>query len=254
MSARADGTLERHGGYTTAEGPRELLSVFNPDTGRYLLVDSFEQTVAGDLDPRIVDDELDSPEEVEALARDYLPRAWCRGRPWRRHERRTAIRFGSSRRRGPALPRLRPRAPTHRREDRPHRAGQLRRRLPGRLAAAHPVPATPRDRRAMANRRRAPRGHPAALHHARLQPLDVGAVVGSTAEPPRWSTSRASARARRGAHSLGGPPERKRRLYLLKVLGFTYDEIGVITGDSYSTVNRQLVRAAALIRRARGAH
>ena len=39
--------------------------------------------------------------------------------------------------------------------------------------------------------------------------------------------------------------------YSLKVLGFSYEEIGRITGASYSTVNRQLVRAAALIRRAR---
>lgn len=81
MTASTDGTLARHGGYPTAEGPRELLSVFNPDTGRFLLVDAFEQTVDGDLDPRIVDDELDSPEEVEALARDYLPRARCKARP-----------------------------------------------------------------------------------------------------------------------------------------------------------------------------
>ena len=81
MSARADGTLARYGGYVTPEGPRELLSVFNPDTGRYLLVDSFVETVAGDLDPRIIDDELDSVEEVEGLARDYLPRARCKARP-----------------------------------------------------------------------------------------------------------------------------------------------------------------------------
>jgi RNA polymerase sigma factor (sigma-70 family) len=46
-------------------------------------------------------------------------------------------------------------------------------------------------------------------------------------------------------------PERQRNLYALKVLGFSYDEIGRITGDSYFTVNRQLVRAVALIRRAR---
>ena len=50
---------------------------------------------------------------------------------------------------------------------------------------------------------------------------------------------------------LASLPERKRDLYALKVLGFSYEEIGRITGDSYSTVNRQLVRAAALIRRAR---
>ncbi len=53
---------------------------------------------------------------------------------------------------------------------------------------------------------------------------------------------------------LASLPERKRNLYALKVLGFSYDEIGAITGDSYFTVNRQLVRAASLIRRARGSH
>ncbi len=50
---------------------------------------------------------------------------------------------------------------------------------------------------------------------------------------------------------LASLPERKRDLYALKVLGFSYEEIGRITGDSYSTVNRQLVRAVALIRRSR---
>jgi DNA-directed RNA polymerase specialized sigma24 family protein len=53
---------------------------------------------------------------------------------------------------------------------------------------------------------------------------------------------------------LASLPERKRNLYALKVLGFSYEEIGRITGDSYPTVNRQLVRAAALIRRARTSH
>lgn len=53
---------------------------------------------------------------------------------------------------------------------------------------------------------------------------------------------------------LASLPERKRNLYALKVLGFSYDEIGRITGDSYPTVNRQLVRAASLIRRARTSH
>lgn len=51
--------------------------------------------------------------------------------------------------------------------------------------------------------------------------------------------------------ALASLPERKRNIYALKVLGFSYEEISRITGDSYSTVNRQLVRAAALIRRAR---
>jgi RNA polymerase sigma factor (sigma-70 family) len=38
-------------------------------------------------------------------------------------------------------------------------------------------------------------------------------------------------------------PERKRRLVGLRALGFSYREIGAITGDTHWTVNRQLTRA-----------
>ncbi len=70
-----DGTLVRHGRYSTPCGDREVVSVFNPDTGRFVLVDAFEEPQAGDLDARVVDDQLETPAEVEALVADYLPRA-----------------------------------------------------------------------------------------------------------------------------------------------------------------------------------
>lgn len=75
MTAHHDGTLVRHGRYSTPWGDREVSSVFNPDTGRFVLVDSFEEPQGGDLDARVVDDQLETPAEVEALVSDYLPRA-----------------------------------------------------------------------------------------------------------------------------------------------------------------------------------
>ena len=83
MSAavRPGSTWTRHGRYATPDGFREVVSVRVPDTGRYVLIDALEQLVDGDHDARIVDDELDSPSEAEALATDYLPRAQCKGRP-----------------------------------------------------------------------------------------------------------------------------------------------------------------------------
>jgi len=72
---RLDGTLVRRGRYSTPWGNREVVSVFNPDTGRFVLVDSFEEPQGGDLDARVVDDQLETPAEVEALVADYLPRA-----------------------------------------------------------------------------------------------------------------------------------------------------------------------------------
>lgn len=101
-------------------------------------------------------------------------------------------------------------------------------------------------------RREAVRLHYVTRGHSSL---DVGAVVGSTAEPAALVDEFEQAlELAEALTALAGLPERKRRLYLLKVLGFRYDEIGAITGDSYFTVNRQLVRAARLIRRARGSH
>lgn len=85
--------------------------------------------------------------------------------------------------------------------------------------------------------------------------IDVGAVVGSTAEPAAIVDEFEQAlELEEALAALAGLPERKCRIYLLKVLGFSYEEIGAMTGDSYFTVNRQLTRASALIRRARGAH
>lgn len=48
-------------------------------------------------------------------------------------------------------------------------------------------------------------------------------------------------------------PVRQRRLILLHVSGFTYDEITRMTGDSHRTVERQLLRARRELRRAQAA-
>jgi hypothetical protein len=73
--AELDGSLVRHGNYSTPWGDREVASVFNPDTGRFVVIDAFEAPQQGDLDARIVEDNLETPAEVEALVADYLPRA-----------------------------------------------------------------------------------------------------------------------------------------------------------------------------------
>ncbi len=75
MNPQLDGTLVRHGRYSTPWGDREVVSVFTPDTARFVLVDAFEQPHQGDLDARVIDDQLETPAEVEALVSDYLPRA-----------------------------------------------------------------------------------------------------------------------------------------------------------------------------------
>ncbi len=74
-AARHDSTLVRHGRYATPWGDREVVSVFNPDTDRFVVVDAFEEPQRGDLDPRVVGDQLETPAAVEALVSDYLPRA-----------------------------------------------------------------------------------------------------------------------------------------------------------------------------------
>jgi RNA polymerase sigma factor (sigma-70 family) len=45
-------------------------------------------------------------------------------------------------------------------------------------------------------------------------------------------------------------PERKRRILLLHALGYHYDEIAHLTGDTVRTVDRQRARAKELLRRA----
>jgi DNA-directed RNA polymerase specialized sigma24 family protein len=47
---------------------------------------------------------------------------------------------------------------------------------------------------------------------------------------------------------------RERRLIGLRVAGYTRHQMAAITGDSYRTVDRQLVRAQAQLRTARRAH
>lgn len=46
-------------------------------------------------------------------------------------------------------------------------------------------------------------------------------------------------------------PERKRRIYTLFALGYTYAEIAALTGDTRLTVDRQLRRANELLRNAK---
>jgi len=48
--------------------------------------------------------------------------------------------------------------------------------------------------------------------------------------------------------SLDQLPERKRRMLFLQGLGYSYREIGAITGDSFRTVDRQVARAKAQLR------
>jgi DNA-directed RNA polymerase specialized sigma24 family protein len=46
-------------------------------------------------------------------------------------------------------------------------------------------------------------------------------------------------------------PERKRRILVLHSVGYSYEEVGAITGDTPRTVERQLRRAKRLLRDAR---
>ena len=48
--------------------------------------------------------------------------------------------------------------------------------------------------------------------------------------------------------ALASLPERKRQMYTLYALGFTYDEIGSAAGASHRTVDRQLTRARRRLR------
>ncbi len=57
-------------------------------------------------------------------------------------------------------------------------------------------------------------------------------------------------RERLGA--LAGLPERQRRVLWLHALGLSYAEIGLQTGDSPRTVERQLLRARRTVRRLAG--
>lgn len=87
----------------------------------------------------------------------------------------------------------------------------------------------------------------------RLEPMSIGQREPGTHPEPTTTIDafRLAIDLDEALAVLASLPERKRDIYALKVLGFSYEEIGRISGDSYSTVNRQLVRAAALIRRAR---
>lgn len=71
------------------------------------------------------------------------------------------------------------------------------------------------------------------------EPLSMGEhEMGTHSEPPAPNDAYTLAIDLDEALSvLASLPERKRDLYALKVLGFSYEEIGRITGDSYSTVS-----------------
>jgi RNA polymerase sigma factor (sigma-70 family) len=55
-------------------------------------------------------------------------------------------------------------------------------------------------------------------------------------------------RAREALRALADLPDRQRDLVSRKVAGYSYDEIGEQTGDSFRTVERQLVRARKKLR------
>jgi len=71
---------------------------------------------------------------------------------------------------------------------------------------------------------------------------------GEVVEDPRACVERQLA-ARAALERLAELPARQRRLFALQVAGFTYREAAAITGDSVRTVDRQLRRAHARIRR-----
>jgi RNA polymerase sigma factor (sigma-70 family) len=86
-------------------------------------------------------------------------------------------------------------------------------------------------------------------------------ISGVDIEPPphrRQSTSSAvgsasdHCEALEALDALAGLPQRKRTFLTLKVAGYSYDEIAAELGVSWLTVNRQLVRARAAARAARG--
>ncbi len=49
--------------------------------------------------------------------------------------------------------------------------------------------------------------------------------------------------AREALRALGFLPDRQRRYLTLKVAGYSYQEIGELTGRSYTSVNKRLARA-----------
>lgn len=80
-SAPAPPTYLRLGGYATASGTREVAAAYDPDRQHWVLVDALERIRGGELDARIVEDSIESPDEARALAADYLLHAAGAGRP-----------------------------------------------------------------------------------------------------------------------------------------------------------------------------
>lgn len=79
----------------------------------------------------------------------------------------------------------------------------------------------------------------------RVEPLAIGpAQPGEHPEPAdRVDALGLALELGEAKDRLATLPERKRRLHFLHALGYTYREVGTITGDSERTVDRQLRRA-----------
>jgi DNA-directed RNA polymerase specialized sigma24 family protein len=84
----------------------------------------------------------------------------------------------------------------------------------------------------------------------RIEPMSIGEpVIGEVPEPPaRVDVIEQVLSLDEALAVVAELPERKARLYALQALGFTYEEIGRMTGDSFHTVDRQLTRARDLLR------
>jgi DNA-directed RNA polymerase specialized sigma24 family protein len=76
-----------------------------------------------------------------------------------------------------------------------------------------------------------------------------GSVLGhERVEDPRAVLDR-RLEARLALVRVAEPPPRQRRLFALRIAGLSYAEVSAVTGDSVRTVDRQLRRAHARVRR-----
>ncbi len=80
-SAPAPPTYLRLGRYATARGTRTVAAAYDPDRQHWVLVDALEHIHSDELDARIVEDNIESPDEARALAADYLLHATGARRP-----------------------------------------------------------------------------------------------------------------------------------------------------------------------------
>ena len=160
----------------------------------------------------------------------------------------------SPRRRSRALPTPPPPPPPRRRARRQRPARTDRGRLPDRLGhpAANPA-RPPRDLR-LAARRRHPRGLPPlsdrAPRDAARQPRRRPSRRRRPSSPTRTRSTTRSRRSRRSEPWQHSP--RQRDDLTLKLAGYTYEEIRILTGGrTFTNVNKSLVKARRRIRRSR---